>query len=115
MMAAQVRPDLRGKGIAGELLTALRHLADDHSWPRVIAPVRPTLKARYTLTPIDRFATWTRPDGAPLAPWIRTQWRLGTRIIATAPRSQTMTGTIAQTRWVVDGSELVRASRGGVL
>ncbi len=56
-------------------------------------PVRPTLKPKYPLIPIDTFARWTRPDGAPLDPWLRTHWRLGGRIIATAPRSQTMTGT----------------------
>ena len=65
-------------------------------WPRVIAPVRPTLKPRYPLSPIEEFARWTRPDGAPLDPWLRTHWRLGARIIATAPRSQTMTGTVAE-------------------
>ncbi len=94
--AAQVHPDLRGRGVAGELLTALRGLAEQRGWVRVIAPVRPTLKARYPLTPIEEFAAWTRADGAPLDPWIRTHWRLGARIIATAPRSQTMTGTVAE-------------------
>ena len=32
---------------------------------------------------------------APLDPWLRTHWRLGGRIIATAPASQTMTGTVS--------------------
>lgn len=35
-------------------------------------------------------------DGAPLDPWLRTHVRLGGRIVATAPHSQTMTGTVAQ-------------------
>ena len=34
--------------------------------------------------------------GAPLDPWLRTHWRLGGRIIATAPASQTMTGTVSE-------------------
>ena len=96
IMAAQVHPDRRGHGLAGELLTALVQLAEDRHWTRVIAPVRPTLKDRYPLTPIESFATWTREDGAPLDPWIRTHWRLGARIIGTAPRSQTMTGSLAE-------------------
>ncbi len=96
VMAAQVHPDRRGLGLAGELLTALRRLAEDRGLVRVIAPVRPTLKARYPLTPIDRFAAWTRVDGSPLDPWVRTHWRLGARIIATASRSQVMTGTVAE-------------------
>jgi hypothetical protein len=91
-----VHPDRRGLGLAGELLTALRRLAEDRGLVRVIAPVRPTLKTRYPLTPIERFAAWTRVDGSPLDPWVRTHWRLGARIIATAFRSQVMTGTVAE-------------------
>jgi len=66
------------------------------SCTRVIAPVRPTLKPAHPLTQIDTFAGWTRDDGAPLDPWLRTHWRLGGQIIATAPRSQTMTGTVRE-------------------
>jgi Acetyltransferase (GNAT) family len=83
-----------GQGLAGQLITALRDLAPAAGCERVLAPVRPTLKPAYPLTPIDAFAYWTRPDGAPLDPWLRTHWRLGGRIIATAPASQTMTGTV---------------------
>ena len=97
VMAAQVHPGRRGQGLAGELLTAMRSLADQRGWSRVVAPVRPTLKVRYPLTPIEKFASWTREDGLSLDPWLRTHQRLGARIIATAPNSQTMTGTVD--RW----------------
>jgi hypothetical protein len=82
------------QGLAGQLIAVLRDLAPGTGLTRVIAPVRPTLKPRYPLTPIETFVSWTRTDGAPLDPWLRTHWRLGGRIIATAPRSQTMTGTV---------------------
>jgi hypothetical protein len=85
-----------GQGMSSQLITALRDLAPAAGWKRVIAPVRPTLKPQYPLTPIEEFARWTRPDGAPLDPWLRTHWRLGAQIIATAPRSQTMTGTVEE-------------------
>ncbi len=94
VMAAQVHPDRRGQGLAGALLTAMRCIAGQRGWPRVIAPVRPTLKSRYPLQPIEQFASWTRGDGLPLDPWLRTHQRLGATIIATAPASQTMTGTV---------------------
>ncbi len=96
VMAGQVHPERRGRGLAGELLTALRDPAARRGLPRVIAPVRPTLKSRYPLTPIERFASWTRADGLPLDPWLRTHARLGARMVALAPASQTMTGTVAQ-------------------
>jgi hypothetical protein len=85
-----------GRGLAGELITTLRDLAPTAGCTRVVAPVRPTLKPSYPLTPIDTYAGWTRDDGAPLDPWLRTHWRLGGRIIATAPASQTMTGTVSE-------------------
>ncbi|WP_020518977.1 hypothetical protein [Catelliglobosispora koreensis] len=93
MCAAQIHPGRRGKGIASELLTALKTVAGGK---KVIAPVRPTLKSSYPLTPIERFARWTRPDGTAMDPWIRTHERMGARILAPAPRSQVMTATVAQ-------------------
>jgi GNAT superfamily N-acetyltransferase len=96
ILAAAVRPDRRGMGLAGELLSALRDMAEQTGCQRVICPVRPTLKARYPLTSIERYLTWTRPDAAPLDPWLRTHWRLGARVLAPAPRSQVITGTVAQ-------------------
>jgi GNAT superfamily N-acetyltransferase len=46
----------QGQGLAGELITALRDLAPAAGLNRVIAPVRPTLKRQYPLTPIETFA-----------------------------------------------------------
>jgi GNAT superfamily N-acetyltransferase len=96
VMAAEVRADRRGRGVAGTLLTALADLAGGRGWPQVVCPVRPTHKSRYPLTPIERYVRWTRPDGEPFDPWIRTHTRLGARILAPAPRSQVITGTVAE-------------------
>lgn len=96
VMAAQVHPERRGRGLAPELLSAMYRLAEQRGWRRVIAPVRPILKVRYPLTPIDRFASWTRADGSPLDPWVRAHWRLGAQMIATVACSQTMTGTVSE-------------------
>lgn len=87
---------LKGRGLAGTLLTVLRDAALRAGLTRVIAPVRPTLKQRYPLTPVEVFMTWTRPDGTSLDPWIRTHQRLGGSILAAAPASQTMTGTVTE-------------------
>jgi hypothetical protein len=84
------------QGLTQQLVTALRDLPAAASLTRVIAPVRPTRKSSYPLTPIGTYAAWTRDDGSPLDPWLRTHVRLGGRIIAVAPHSQTMTGTVNQ-------------------
>jgi hypothetical protein len=93
---AVVAGRLKGRGLAGQLLAALRDTAVRAGLTRVIAPVRPTLKQQYPLTPVETFMTWTRPDGTALDPWIRTHLRLSASILAAAPASQTMTGTVAE-------------------
>src|SRR5216683_2681022 len=95
-MAAAVRPGHQGTGLAGKALSALRERAASAGLQRVIAPVRPTLKSRYPLTPMENFARWTRPDGLHLDPWVRAHQRLGASILGPAPRSMTITGTDAE-------------------
>lgn len=85
-----------GQGLAGQLLAVLRDAATESGLQRVIAPVRPTLKQQYPLTPVETYMTWTRPDGTALDPWVRTHLRMGATIVAAAPDSQTMTGTVSE-------------------
>lgn len=96
IMAAAVRPDWQGRGLAGKALTELRRRATNAGLQRVIAPVRPALKSRYPLAPMEHFARWARPDGLHIDPWIRTHQRLGAVIVAPAPRSMTIIGTVAE-------------------
>ncbi|MFJ5984973.1 Long-chain-fatty-acid--CoA ligase [Lentzea sp. NPDC092896] len=100
VVAATVRTDRTGGGLAGKVLMGLRERAAADGLPRVIVPVRPTLKATYPLTAMEDFQRWTREDGLHLDPWIRTHQRLGATILGPAPRSMVVTGTVAQwERW----------------
>jgi hypothetical protein len=96
IMAAAVKADRQGSGLAGKALTALRDRAAAAGLERVIAPVRPALKGRYPLTPMENFARWTRSDDLHIDPWIRTHQRLGASILAPAPCSMTITGTVPE-------------------
>ena len=96
IMAAAVRADRQGGGLAGKTLAALRDRATAGGLRRVIAPVRPALKSRYPLTPMENFARWTRSDDLHIDPWIRTHQRLGASILAPAPRSMIITGTVLE-------------------
>ncbi|MGH3248690.1 MAG: hypothetical protein ACRDOI_21150 [Trebonia sp.] len=96
VMAAAVRADRQGSGLAARSLTELRSRAAQAGLARVIVPVRPVLKSRYPLASMASFARWTRADGAHLDPWIRTHQRLGATILAPAPRSMVIAGTIAE-------------------
>ena len=96
IMATAVKADRQGGGLAGKALTALRERAIAAGLERVVAPVRPALKSRYPLAPMESFARWTRGDGLHIDPWIRTHQRLGASILAPAPRSMIITGTVAE-------------------
>ena len=58
--------------------------------------MRPTLKHRYPLTPIERYLSWRRPDGTHLDPWLRTHERLGADIVKVAPESVAVAATVAK-------------------
>lgn len=96
IMAAAVSAGRQGGGLAGKTLSALRERATTAGLQRVIAPVRPALKTRYPLTPMENFARWTRDDGLHIDPWIRTHQRLGASILAPAERSMIITGTVPE-------------------
>ncbi|HEY2443715.1 MAG TPA: GNAT family N-acetyltransferase [Streptosporangiaceae bacterium] len=96
VMAAAVKAGRQGQGLAGQVLTALRERAVEDGLARVIAPVRPTLKRRYPLTPMADFARWNRPDGLHLDPWVRTHQRLGATVLGPALRSMIITGSVAE-------------------
>lgn len=96
IMAAAVRAGRQGGGLAGKTLTALRERATAAGLQHVIAPVRPALKSRYPLTSMEAFARWCRSDGLHIDPWIRTHQRLGATVLAPAPRSMIITGTVAE-------------------
>jgi len=96
VMAAAVRADRHGRGLAGQILTTLRQRAASAGLRAMLAPVRPTLKSRYPLTSMDQFASWVRSDGQHLDPWVRTHQRLGAKVLAPAPRSMVISGTVAE-------------------
>lgn len=95
-LAAIVSQDYLGQGISRLILKEMKNLAADHDCRALIAPVRPIWKSRYPLTPMKRYVQWTRADGSPFDPWIRVHWSLGAESLRVAPRTLTVTGTVAQ-------------------
>lgn len=93
-LAAEIPPAGRRRGLAGEILAAMRALAVDRGLKHLVAPVRPSAKDRYPLTPIEAYAGWRRADGELLDPWMRVHERLGARIGPTMPRSLRITGSV---------------------
>lgn len=99
-LAIVVAPEHRGRGLSALVLRAVRELASRRGLRDVVAPVRPTRKALFPLTPIDRYVGWTDGRGLPLDPWLRVHVRAGGRVFGFAPRSMVVSGTVADwERW----------------
>jgi hypothetical protein len=106
----------RGKGLASVVLGEMRARASAAGFEDLVAPVRPSWKARYPLQDLGSYARWTRSDGLPFDPWIRVHVRAGAEFVKVAPDAQTVEGTLADWgswtgmafpesgRYIVDGA-----------
>jgi GNAT superfamily N-acetyltransferase len=89
-LAISVSPARQGQRLSGVMIESFKDNARAAGLSSVLAPVRPTLKARYPLIPIERFIAWRREDGSHFDPWIRIHEHVGGEILAAAPESMTM-------------------------
>lgn len=90
-----IAPEWRGHGLSRRMIERMAEIGRNHGLNTLIAPVRPTLKHRYPLTPLERYLAWRRHDGTHLDPWLRTHERLGAVIAKVARNSVVVEGTVA--------------------
>jgi GNAT superfamily N-acetyltransferase len=91
-----VPPDAQGQGISVRVLQAMKDIGAREGFASVIVPVRPVLKSKYVLTPMERYARWTRDDGLPFDPWLRTHSKIGGEIIGISNESKVVEGTVME-------------------
>jgi GNAT superfamily N-acetyltransferase len=94
-LSITIAPTHQGRGLSEQVLLAMRGAAARQGFAVLVAPVRPSLKHRYPLTPMERYVTWTRADGAPLDPWLRVHWRLGAVLVAVCSASTVISASVA--------------------
>jgi hypothetical protein len=93
-------PAHRRPGAAAFVIGAMKELARERGFSHLVAPVRPTLKPRYPLTPFERYVSWTRPDGTPFDPWVRTHVGIGGAVVGPAAQSMRVEGSVTDwERW----------------
>jgi GNAT superfamily N-acetyltransferase len=63
-----ISADCRGQGLSRRMIERMGEIGREHGLDTLIAPVRPSLKHRYPLTPMERYVTWRRPDGPTSTP-----------------------------------------------
>jgi hypothetical protein len=96
-LAAIVDPQQRARGLSRRVIEAMGAIARGHRLTTLVAPVRPSQKHLYPLTPMERYVTWKRADGAAFDPWLRVHERMGAEIVQVAPKAMVITDTVA--RW----------------
>jgi GNAT superfamily N-acetyltransferase len=95
-LVAVVDPRHQGRGLSSLIIEGMRGVAAGHGLDALLAPVRPTLKARYPLTAMERYLGWRRADGQLFDPWLRVHERLGAEILGVCPGSLLVEGTVAE-------------------
>jgi hypothetical protein len=95
-LAAEVRPQFQRGGLADRMLDVMSDVGREAGLRHLIAPVRPSLKHRYPITPIEQYLSWTRENGEPFDPWIRVHVRRGGTVAKPIPRSLSIAGTVAE-------------------
>lgn len=96
VLSITVSSTLIRRGLAGQLISALKDLAGRDGAHSLISPIRPVEKSRFPLIPMEDYVEWTAPDGEPYDPWLRLHLRLGAQVVAVAPESMVVTGTVAE-------------------
>lgn len=93
-LAIIVLPDHQRKGLGRLMVQAMCDIGRRHGLGRLVVPLRPTLKSRYPLTPMDRYVGWRNEDGLPFDPWLRLHVRAGGSVRGVCPRAYTVEGTV---------------------
>lgn len=91
-----IKPAYQGRGLSRIFLSAMRDLTRSQGFPALIAPVRPSLKSAYPLTPIERYIEWKTSDGLPFDPWLRIHVRAGARIIKPCQEAMRIAASVAE-------------------
>lgn len=86
-LAISVPAVYREKGYARLMIRELLALAERKGLNGLVAPVRPSLKARHPFVAIDDYVTWTDERGRPYDPWLRSHLASGGRLIGPCVRS----------------------------
>ena len=95
-LVAVVDPRYQGRGLSSLIIEGMRGVVAEHGLDAFVAPVRPTLKARYPLTAMERYLGWRRADGQLFDPWLRVHERLGAEILGVCPGSLLVEGTVSE-------------------
>ncbi|MGE5072096.1 MAG: GNAT family N-acetyltransferase [Anaerolineae bacterium] len=88
-----IDPAYRGRSVSTRMVQAMRAVAISKGFSQLIAPVRPSQKADYPLSNIDRYIEWKTEQGLAFDAWLRVHQRAGAKIIKVCHESMTISGS----------------------
>ncbi len=86
--------EYRARGISSEVVRAMTEIGRSSGLAGMIAPVRPSLKCAYPLTPVEQYITWVDEHDRPFDPWLRVHHNLGARIVKPCLSAMRITGSV---------------------
>jgi hypothetical protein len=86
----------RGQHLSSQTLAAMRQIASSQGYSHLVAPVRPSLKSRYPLIPIEDYIRWQTSDRLPFDPWLRVHVRAGGKVLHPCSQAMRVKGTRQQ-------------------
>lgn len=93
-LAIVIHPEFRGKGLSELMVREMKGLTIKSKLKNMVAPVRPSLKYKYPLIPMEKYIRWVRKDGTPFDPWIRTHFKTGASIMKVAEKSMVIPASV---------------------
>jgi hypothetical protein len=94
-IAIVINPAFRGGKISDLMVRKMKELVRKNGFEQMVAPVRPSLKSKYPLIPMERYATWENQEGLPFDPWLRVHTRTNACILKVAHESMKIKGSIS--------------------
>jgi GNAT superfamily N-acetyltransferase len=95
-LAAEVDRTRQGQGLSRFVIEAMVAVARARGLGPLVAPVRPSWKYRYPITPIDHYMQWRRDDALPFDPWMRVHARLSASIVRAEPKSMEISWPVSE-------------------
>jgi hypothetical protein len=95
-MAIEILPAHQSRRLSVPMLEEMKAIAAREGFGSLLAPLRPSWKERYPLTPIERYVGWTGDDGLPFDPWLRVHVRMGGEVLKPEPESLRITASLGE-------------------
>jgi GNAT superfamily N-acetyltransferase len=86
-LAISVPSIYRSQGYARRMIQALLDLAAHNGLNGLVAPVRPSAKAKHPRVRIEDYITWTDERGRVFDPWLRSHLNSGGKLVGPCERS----------------------------